>query len=439
MRSSKPKVLHLLAGRALLDHVFDTARSLNPDAIHVVVGHGAGAVKETLDTGDVSFHHQDQQLGTGHAVGCALPSCHPEATVLVLFGDVPLMSRATLLRLLEQVSQGPAMLAAHLDDPQGYGRVLRDGAGNFSAVVEDGDAGHDQRAIKEINTGVLAARAGLLTDLLNAVNNDNAQGEYYLPDTLALAVEGGTTVSIVVTEDPLEICGINDRGQLEALERALQRRLADALLNAGVALADRQRVDVRGDLQCGSDVEIDVNVVFEGRVVLGDGVRVGPNCLVKDAVIGAGTDIQAFCHIEGASIGTGCRIGPYARLRPGTRLAETARIGNFVETKNAVLGPGSKANHLAYLGDTQIGAKSNVGAGTITCNYDGVDKHPTRLGDGVFVGSNSTLVAPVTVGDHTFVAAGSVVTDDIPEESLAVGRARQRNISGWKPPGRRED
>ncbi|MCH1492632.1 MAG: bifunctional UDP-N-acetylglucosamine diphosphorylase/glucosamine-1-phosphate N-acetyltransferase GlmU [Luminiphilus sp.] len=435
MRSSKPKVLHALAGKPLLAHVLETARGLKPDTIHVVVGHGAEAVKAATHGQDLTFHHQAEQLGTGHAVACALPSCHSEATVLVLFGDVPLMSGTTLARLLKENPTHPTMLAACLDDPTGYGRVLRDENDGFAAVVEQADATERQHSVKEANTGVLAAPAQLLSTLLASVGNDNAQGEYYLPDALALAVGQGIPVGIVVTDDPHEIAGVNDRIQLEALERDLQHRLADALMRTGVAITDRRRVDIRGDLQCGQDVEVDINAVFEGRVILGDGVRIGANCFLKDVVVGADTEIQPFCHIEGASIGVGCRIGPYARLRPGTELAETARVGNFVETKNTVLGSGSKANHLAYLGDTRVGENSNIGAGTITCNYDGVNKHPTTLGAGVFVGSNSTLVAPVTLADRAFVAAGSVVTDEVPEENLAVGRSRQRNVSGWKPPG----
>ena len=293
--------------------------------------------------------------------------------------------------------------------------------------------------INEVNTGVLAAPVEQLSALLNLVGNDNAQGEYYLPDALGLAQQQGIAVAVAVTDDPLEMYGINDRLQLQTLERALQCRRADTLMSAGVAVADRQRIDIRGELACGTDVEIDINVVFEGQVSLGDGVRVGAHCVLKDVVIGSGTDIQPFCHLEGAVVGERCHIGPYARLRPGSILSETAKVGNFVETKNTTLGVGSKANHLAYLGDTHVGAQSNIGAGTITCNYDGVNKHPTTLGDSVFVGSNSTLVAPINLSDGAFVAAGSVVTDDVPESELAVGRARQRNISGWQRPDIKKD
>ena len=439
MRSATPKVLHTLAGQHLLQHVIDTAQQLNPTQIHVVVGHGADAVQEALADQELHFHQQTEQLGTGHAVGCALSGCKPNTVVLVLFGDVPLIAASTLETLIAGAQQHPIMLAARLDNPQGYGRVVRDEQGHFLSVVEQADASDTQKLISEVNTGVLAAPVEQLSELLNLVGNDNAQGEYYLPDVLSLAQQQGTDVAVAVTDDPLEMYGVNDRLQLQILERALQCRRADALMTAGVAVADRQRIDIRGDLVCGTDVEIDINVIFEGLVRLGDGVKVGAHCVLKNVVVGPGTEIQPFCHIEGAAIGADCRIGPYARLRPGSVLAETARVGNFVETKNTSLGVGSKANHLAYLGDTHVGAQSNIGAGTITCNYDGVNKHPTTLGDSVFVGSNSTLVAPLTLSDGAFVAAGSVITDDVPSETLAVGRARQGNIAGWQRPKGKKD
>lgn len=439
MRSAIPKVLHTLAGRHLLQHVIDTAQQLNPTEVHVVVGHGADAVQEALADQELHFHQQTEQLGTGHAVSCALSGCKPNTVVLVLFGDVPLIAASTLETLIAGAQQHPIMLAARLDNPQGYGRVVRDEQGHFLSVVEQADASDTQKLISEVNTGVLAAPVEQLSELLNLVGNDNAQGEYYLPDVLSLAQQQGTDVAVAVTDDPLEMYGVNDRLQLQILERALQCRRADALMTAGVAVADRQRIDIRGDLVCGTDVEVDINVIFEGQVRLGDGVKVGAHCVLKNVVVGPGTEIQPFCHIEGAAIGADCRIGPYARLRPGSVLAETARVGNFVETKNTSLGVGSKANHLAYLGDTHVGAQSNIGAGTITCNYDGVNKHPTTLGDSVFVGSNSTLVAPLTLSDGAFVAAGSVITDDVPSETLAVGRARQGNIAGWQRPKGKKD
>ena len=439
MRSTAPKVLHKLAGKALLEHVVATARSLSPTKIHIVVGHGAEQVAAAVAGDDVAFHKQQNQLGTGHAVAQALPECDPASTVLILFGDVPLMSTKTLRSLLASTTvassvDAPSVLAAHIPDPTGYGRVIRDAHQRFVEIVEEKDASEKQRAVQEVNTGVIAAPASLLTTLLSRVNNQNAQAEYYLPDVLGLAREDGMTVNVVVSEDPVEILGVNNRLQLEKLERILQERLAGELLLDGVAVADRRRLDIRGQLTCGEGVSIDINVLLEGDVTLGDNVSIGANCVIRDANIGANTVIQPFSHIESAVIGTDCSIGPYARLRPGTDLGSAVRIGNFVETKNSTLGAGSKANHLAYIGDTTVGEGSNIGAGTITCNYDGANKFPTHLGDGVFIGSNSTLVAPVTIANGGFVAAGSVITKDVLADDLAVGRAKQRNISGWQKP-----
>ena len=434
MRSPIPKVLHPLAGRPLLAHVLDTARALNPEAVHVVVGHGADEVISTLNDTTIQFHQQVEQLGTGHAAAQALPSCNPDNLVLVLFGDVPLISVESLKRLVAAAGPEPAMLAARLDDPSGYGRVVRDAAGGFVSVVEHKDATPQQLSIAEVNTGVLAAPASLLTELLARIDNNNAQSEYYLPDVLTLARADGRAVAVELTDDPVEMAGVNDRLQLEELERVYQQRTAESLLRNGVGIADRRRFDVRGQLECGENVVIDVNVVFEGHVVLGAGVRVGPNCVIKNAHIGPGCNINAFSHIEDATLGSECSVGPYARLRPGTELGDQARIGNFVETKKAVFGRGSKANHLAYIGDTTLGDGCNIGAGTITCNYDGVNKHQTIIGDRVFVGSNSTLVAPVEIQNDGFVAAGSAITKTVPTDELAVGRARQRNVSGWQRP-----
>jgi bifunctional UDP-N-acetylglucosamine pyrophosphorylase / glucosamine-1-phosphate N-acetyltransferase len=443
MRSTAPKVLHKLAGKALLEHVVATARSLSPTKIHIVVGHGAEQVAAAVAGDDVAFHKQQNQLGTGHAVAQALPECDPASTVLILFGDVPLMSTKTLRSLLASTTvassvDAPSVLAAHIPDPTGYGRVIRDAHQRFVEIVEEKDASEKQRAVQEVNTGVIAAPASLLTTLLSRVNNQNAQAEYYLPDVLGLAREDGMTVNVVVSEDPVEILGVNNRLQLEKLERILQERLAGELLLDGVAVADRRRLDIRGQLTCGEGVSIDINVLLEGDVTLGDNVSIGANCVIRDANIGANTVIQPFSHIESAVIGTDCSIGPYARLRPGTDLGSAVRIGNFVETKNSTLGAGSKANHLAYIGDTTVGEGSNIGAGTITCNYDGANKFPTHLGDGVFIGSNSTLVAPVTIANGGFVAAGSVITKDVLADDLAVGRAKQRNISGWQKPTKEE-
>lgn len=438
MRSAIPKVLHTLAGKPLLEHVVATARNLSPTKIHVVVGHGSEQVSAAVSGDDVTCHKQQNQLGTGHAVTQALPQCDPASTVLILFGDVPLMSAKTLRNLLASTTDAPSVLAAHIPDPTGYGRVIRDAHQQFVEIVEEKDASEEQRAVQEVNTGVIAAPASLLTTLLSRVNNQNAQAEYYLPDVLGIAREDGMTVNVVVSEDPAEILGVNNRLQLEELERILQQRLAEKLLLDGVAVSDRRRLDIRGELTCGEGVSIDINVLLEGDVTLGDNVTIGANCVIRDAAIGANTVIQPFSHIERAVIGTDCFIGPYARLRPGTDLGSAVRIGNFVETKNSTLGAGSKANHLAYIGDTTVGEGSNIGAGTITCNYDGANKFPTHLGDGVFIGSNSTLVAPVTIADGGFVAAGSVITKDVLADDLAVGRAKQRNISGWQKPTKEE-
>lgn len=434
MRSSLPKVLHPLASRPLLAHVLDSARALSPIRLHVVVGHGADTVRETLDAPDIEWVMQTEQLGTGHAVLQALPGIDDDSNVLVLYGDVPLLRSETLQQL---VNNSPALLTADLDDPTGYGRVLRDSKDQLQGVVEHKDASEDQLAITEINTGVLAYPAQLLKAYLPRVGNANAQGEYYLPDVLAMAVAEGHCVGALRTPDASETMGINDRRQLAEAEATYRARVADALMVAGVSLADPARIDVRGQLSCDADVFIDVNCVFEGKVHLGQGVTIGPNCVLRDCTIDAGTTVHAMSHIDDAQVATDCNIGPYARLRPGTTLATGARIGNFVETKKAQIGAGSKVNHLSYIGDATLGSGVNVGAGTITCNYDGIAKHPTTMGDGVFIGSNSTLVAPLEIGDGGFVGAGSTVTQDVPAESLGVARSKQRNINGWRTPKQR--
>lgn len=439
MRSLTPKVLHALAGEPLLGHVLKAARNLRPDNIHIVVGYGADEVERAVAAEDVMFHIQTEQLGTGHAVAQALPHCHPDSKVLVLFGDVPLIQSESLAQLIQDSANGLGLLAVSLDDPKGYGRIVRDVAGHFAEIVEDRDCTDAQKQLTEVNTGILVGPAEKLSILLAQVGNDNAQGEFYLPDVLRIAVDQGDAVTLVGLEDAEQMMGVNDLSQLETLERVFQQRAAETLLQQGVAIVDRSRIDIRGTLKCGAGVRIDVNAVFEGDVTLADGVSVGANCVIIDSVIGANTSVQPFCHIEQARIGGDCRIGPYARLRPGSALADEVRVGNFVETKNSQFGQGSKANHLAYVGDSEIGAGSNIGAGTITCNYDGVNKHKTILGDGVFVGSNSTLVAPVTLGDQAFIAAGSVVTEAVADNELALGRARQRNVTGWQRPGSDED
>lgn len=436
MRSSLPKVLHQLAGKPLLQHVIDSAQQMSPAAIHVVVGHGADQVRAAFAEQALSWIEQREQLGTGHAVLQALPDIGEESTVLVLYGDVPLVVAGVLQALVAVAADAPALLTATLEDPSGYGRVLRDADGAFMAVVEHKDASESERAVREVNTGILAAPAVLLHKYLPSVGNSNQQREYYLPDVLSLAVADGLRVHTAAAVNPLEVMGVNDQLQLSLLERELQRQRADTLMRAGVRLADPARIDIRGSLQCGRDVFIDVNCVFAGEVVLGDGVSIGPNCVLQDTRVGDGSEICAMSHLQSASVGGGCTVGPYARLRPGTCLGDQARVGNFVETKKANIGAGSKVNHLSYVGDCEMGAGVNIGAGTITCNYDGVNKHITRIGDGAFVGSNATLVAPVDIGADGFVAAGSTITRPIATGELAVGRGKQRNIQGWTRPGK---
>ena len=434
MRSSLPKVLHALASKPMIHHVLDTARALEASRIHVVVGHGAELVSSAIAADDVTTYVQSEQLGTGHAALAAAPHCQPESTVIVLFGDVPLLSSATLSRVIKAAESGPVLLAASVKDPHGYGRVIRDSNGAFERVVEQKDANVEELSVCEVNTGVLAAKSQNLNSWLARVTNDNAQGEYYLPDVLGLAVSDGYSVEVVVTDDEVETQGVNDRIQLEALERSLQIRQAEALMARGVYLSDKSRFDLRGKLDCAEDVSIDVNVLIEGHVSIARGAAIEANCVLKDCTIGEGAIVRAFSHIEGATVGPDCQVGPYARLRPGAELSAKAKVGNFVEVKNSHFGEGAKANHLAYVGDAEIGAGSNIGAGTITCNYDGVNKHRTELGENVFIGSNSTLVAPLSVEDNGFVAAGSTVTSPVGESELAVGRAKQRNIKGWKRP-----
>ncbi|GHD34886.1 bifunctional UDP-N-acetylglucosamine diphosphorylase/glucosamine-1-phosphate N-acetyltransferase GlmU [Parahalioglobus pacificus] len=439
MRSALPKVLHTIAGRPMLAHVLDTARSLSPQRIHVVVGHGADQVREQLEAPDIAWVVQEEQLGTGHAVLQALPGVQADSRVLVLYGDVPLIKAGTLTELLEQAVSGPALLTANMVNPAGYGRVVRDAAGNLQAVVEHKDATASQREISEINTGVMAAPASDFNRYLPKVGNDNSQGEYYLPDVLALAVAEDRLIASAKAATELEVQGINDRLQQQALEREYQRRVGEELLMSGVALADAARLDVRGTLTCGADVFIDINAVIEGDVHLADGVQVGPNCMLSNVTLGAGSVVHAMSHLQDATVGKNCNIGPFARIRPGTELGDSARIGNFVETKKARIGAGSKVNHLSYVGDCDMGDTVNVGAGTITCNYDGVNKHQTVIGDNVFVGSNSTLIAPITIEDNGFIAAGSTITKPVADGDLAVSRARQRNVAGWQRPQTGDD
>tara|TARA_R110002072_G_scaffold99842_5_gene219601 strand:+ start:4981 stop:6351 length:1371 start_codon:yes stop_codon:yes gene_type:complete len=437
MKSLLPKVLHPVGGKPLLEHVINTAQALSPAALHVVVGHGSEQVQQALSGYDINWVEQSQRLGTGHAVMQALPAVADDSVVLVLYGDVPLTRLATLQHLVSQARNGPALLTALLDNPQGYGRVLRNREGALIGVVEEKDATDEQRLLQEVNTGLLAAPARDFQAYLPRVDNKNQQGEYYLPDIIRLAVAEGNTVASCAAECELETLGVNDRVQLNQVEREYQRRLAEQLMREGVSIADPARLDIRGNLTCGEEVFIDINAVFEGDVKLGAGVSVGANCVLSDVTVADGATIHPMSHLQGATVGKACSVGPYARLRPGTVLADGARIGNFVETKKANIGAGSKVNHLSYIGDCEMGAEVNIGAGTITCNYDGLNKHKTEIGQGVFVGSNSTLVAPLSIEDHGFVAAGSTVTTTVGKDELAVSRARQRNIKGWNRPDKR--
>ena len=433
MQSDLPKVLHPLAGQPLIRHVLKTAGLLNPSTLHVVVGHGAEEVKSACADIPVNWVVQKEQLGTGHAVLQALPQINSASRVLVLYGDVPLISEETLRQLIDKAGNGSAVLTAKIDNPAGYGRVIRDESGYFERVVEDKDATTREREVDEINTGVLVASADYLNTYLPSVTSDNEQGEYYLPDILSQLVKDKQQI-FTVSASPQEILGINDKAQLANAESIIRATRASALMDLGVTLIDPSRVDIRGEVKCGSDVVIDINVILEGHVVLDDKVNVGANSCISDSTIGTGTVVHPMSTIEGATIEASCSIGPFARIRPGTKLSRDAKIGNFVETKNTSIGKASKASHLSYLGDAKIGSSSNIGAGTITCNYDGVEKHITEIGDNTFVGSNSTLVAPLKISDEAFVSAGSTVTKDVAKKELAVGRSPQRNVIGWKRP-----
>lgn len=434
MRSALPKVLHPVAGDSMLGHVIHSARKLSPKGIHVVIGHGADVVQERLAADDLNFVMQEKQLGTGHAVAQALPELNADI-VLILYGDVPLIEVETLQRLLTKVNpEQLGLLTVNLDDPTGYGRIVRDERNRVCAIVEHKDATDAQRAITEGNTGILAVPGKRLADWLGRLSNNNAQGEYYLTDVIAMAVNDGLVVATEQPHDAMEVQGANDRKQLAELERHYQQREARRLMALGVTLRDPARFDVRGDVTVGRDVLIDINVILEGRVVIEDDVVIGPNCVIKDSTLRKGVVIKANSHLDGAIMGEGSDAGPFARLRPGSVLEAKAHVGNFVELKNAHLGEGVKAGHLTYLGDTVIGARTNVGAGTITVNYDGANKHKTLIGEDVFIGSNNSLIAPVTIGDGSNTAAGSTITQDVDKSQLAVGRARQRNIDGWKRP-----
>ena len=434
MHSNLPKVLHPLAGKALVSHVIDTARSLLPQSLCVVYGHGGEVVRNALSAPDLAWALQEPQLGTGHAVQQALPHLDGQGTTLVLYGDVPLTSADTLKRLLHAAQDALAILTVELADPSGYGRIVRNASGQVVRIVEQKDATAEERTIREINTGIMAMPTARLGDWLSRLSNNNAQREYYLTDIVGMAVAEGLPVRTAHPQHEWEVLGVNSKVQLAELERIHQRGTAERLMEQGVRLADPARLDVRGEIVCGRDVFIDVNCVFEGRVELGDAVEIGPNCVIKDARIGAGARIAAFTHIEDAIVGPDGQIGPYARLRPGTELAEDVHVGNFVEIKKSTVAAHSKANHLAYIGDATIGSRVNVGAGTITCNYDGANKHRTIIEDDAFIGSDTQLVAPVTVGKGATLEAGTTLTKDAPAGSLVISRARQTSIADWKRP-----
>jgi bifunctional UDP-N-acetylglucosamine pyrophosphorylase / glucosamine-1-phosphate N-acetyltransferase len=434
MHSALPKVLHRIAGRPLLAHVMDAAMSLKPERVIVVHGHGGAEVRAAFPGAPVEWVEQARQLGTGHALLQALPGIPRAATVLVLNGDVPLVRAETLRRLVRLAAKGIAIATSDLSDPSGYGRVVRDPKGRVQRIVEHRDATRAELAIREWYAGFLAGNASRLAGWLAKVANRNTQKEYYLTDVIGIAAAAGAPVTAVKATDPREVAGVNSREELAILERAYQNGQARRLLAAGVALADLWRVDVRGELTCGQDVSIDVNCLFEGRVKLGDRVKIGPNCVLKNVSVAAGTEVLAFSLLEDAQVGSGCRIGPYARLRPGAVLGEGVHIGNFVEVKASRIGAGSKANHLAYIGDAEVGARVNIGAGTITCNYDGASKNRTVIEDDCFIGSDATLVAPVRIAKGSYIGAGSTISRDTPPGQLTVARARQVSLPRWTPP-----
>ncbi|MGD9264821.1 MAG: bifunctional UDP-N-acetylglucosamine diphosphorylase/glucosamine-1-phosphate N-acetyltransferase GlmU [Lysobacterales bacterium] len=434
MKSRVPKVLQTVGGRAMIIHVLETAAQLAPAAMHVVVNPGHHEVRDACAAFDITWAEQAEQLGTGHAVLQALPAVPDDADVLVLYGDTPLLEPGVLRALVEAPSGGVKVLTMKVDNPSGYGRIVRDGDGYVTGIVEERDANAQQKSIREVNTGIIMASCGLLADCLAGMGSDNAQEEYYLTDVFAIAHHRGIVCTGIEAPVAADLEGANDRVQLAALEKRYRMKKTTELMREGVQLADPERVDLRGDIEAGRDVYIDVNVILEGSITLGDGVHLGPGCVLKDCELAPGTRVNAYSVLEGVRTLGACDIGPFARLRPGTELAAGSRVGNFVEVKNATLGAGSKASHLSYLGDASIGERVNIGAGTITCNYDGANKHRTVIEDDVFIGSDTQLVAPVTVGEGADIGAGSTVTKDAPAGQLTISRARQTTIRGWKRP-----
>jgi len=438
MQSTRAKVIHQVAGRPMLQHVVDTSKALDPDQIIVVVGHQSGQVREAMKDQGLIFVEQAEQKGTGHAVQQCLAELHEANDILVLYGDVPLISIATINNLLEKASGSTLNILSFLpDNAQGYGRILRAPDGSVAAIVEEKDASSAEKKIQESNSGILFIEGSQLTRLIGGLDNNNAQAEYYLTDVVKLAVEEGLKVSATLCSDAAELSGVNDQQQLAEVENKYRQIQASRLMMQGVKLYDPARIDIRGELQAGFDVEIDVNCVFEGRVTLGDRVRIGANCVIRDTTIDSDSVVLPMTSIDQAVIGRRVSIGPFARIRPGTECANDAKIGNFVEVKKASIGAGSKVNHLSYIGDTQMGSEVNVGAGTITCNYDGANKYQTIIEDGVFIGSDTQLIAPVTIAEGSTLGAGSTITRDTPAHKLSLSRSKQVVIDTWQRPVKR--
>jgi bifunctional UDP-N-acetylglucosamine pyrophosphorylase/glucosamine-1-phosphate N-acetyltransferase len=434
MKSRLPKVLHPLAGKPLLSHVIDTARCLKPEKIMVVYGHGGEQVPRALAGDDLTWVEQAEQLGTGHAVEQAMGEIDNDSSLLVLYGDVPLIQTTTLAELVRLGSEGFGLLTVHLLNPTGYGRIIRNSHGEVLRIVEEKDTSEAERSITEINSGIMCTRAKQMRDWLSQLENNNAQKEYYLTDTISMAVEAGISVKTTHPVAQQEVAGVNSRSQLAELERYYQLQLAEKLMASGVTIIDPARLDIRGQISSGQDVTLDINVVLEGVVKLGNNVRIGPGCVVKDSEIADDVEIKAMSVIEQAKIGPGAQVGPFARLRPGTELAKDVHIGNYVEIKNSQVGIGTKINHLSYVGDTTVGKAVNIGAGTITCNYDGANKYRTIIGDHAFIGSDTQLVAPVEVGEGATIGAGTTLTNDAPAEELTLSRVKQKTITGWQRP-----
>lgn len=434
MKSSLPKVLHPLAGLPLVQHVINTSKKLNPEVINVVYGHGGEKVQKQINDPDINWVLQAEQLGTGHAVDQVKDQLIDEQLVLILYGDVPLIKEETLVELLEQAKDGFSLLTVTLDNPQGYGRIVRNKGGLVENITEEKDASDDIKKINEVNTGILAVKADLLKNWLSKLDNNNAQKEYYLTDVIAMAVKDGFKINTTQPDNEYEVMGVNNRIQLSELERYYQQEQANELMAGGITLADPTRIDIRGELSHGQDISIDINTVIEGNVSIGNNVSIGANCVIKNSKIADDVTILPMSVLDNASIGKGSKVGPFARLRPGAVLSENTHVGNFVEIKKSFVGVGSKVNHLTYVGDSIVGKNVNIGAGTITCNYDGANKHQTVIGDNVFVGSATQLIAPVKIGKNATVGAGSTITTDVAEDELAITRVKQKSIQGWKRP-----